>query len=272
MKFFVKEASQTRRRAIGEKLSLRNAYAACALLVVMALSIVQCPARAQSGSGATKAYGATTQAARQSLEQALQESAGPDDPKQPSLQHRDPRYRLCASDVVALSFPRTPEFNETVIVQPDGFVSLVGAGEVHLEGLTTQESLEAVRTAYAKVLHEPIISLELKDFNKPYFIVGGQVSKPGKYDLRGYTTASQAVAIAGGFNEMAKHSQVLLFRRANNDWFEVKSLDLKHLLQGHDVNEDPEIRPGDMLYVPQNFISKIRRFIPVTTVGTYYQP
>jgi polysaccharide biosynthesis/export protein len=203
---------------------------------------------------------------------AVQQSNSSNPSSEPSLQHRDPRYRICASDVVALSFPLTPEFNETVTVQPDGFVTLVAAGDIHLEGLTAQESVEAVKAAYSKILHAPIVSIELKEFNKPYFVVGGQVSKPGKYDLRGYTTASQAVAIAGGFNDTAKHSQVLLFRRANNDWFEVKPLDLKHILQGHDVNEDPEIRPGDMLFVPQNFMSKIRRFIPVTTVGTYYQP
>lgn len=195
-----------------------------------------------------------------------------DDAATPTLQHREPRYRLCASDSVALYFPRTPEFNETVTVQPDGFISLIGAGDVHLEGLTTAESIEAVKTAYAKVLHDPIISLELKEFNKPYFVVGGQVSKPGKYDIRGYTTASQAVAIAGGFSETAKHSQVLLFRRVSDQWVEVKLLDLKHILQGHDTNEDPEIRPGDMLFVPQNFISKIRRYIPIVTAGTYYQP
>lgn len=194
-----------------------------------------------------------------------------DEPDRPALQHRDPRYRLCASDVVALKFPLTPEFDETVNVQPDGFISLVGTSDIHIEGLTTAESTEAIRSAYAKVLHDPIVSLELKDFNKPYFIVSGQVNKPGKYDLRGITTATQAIAIAGGFNDSALHSQVLLFRRVNNDWFEVKPLDLKRILQGHDVSEDPEIRPADMLFVPQNMISKVKKFIPNYGVGAYYQ-
>ncbi|MBZ5693757.1 MAG: polysaccharide export protein [Acidobacteriia bacterium] len=187
------------------------------------------------------------------------------------LHRRDARYRLCASDMIALAFPLTPEFDQTVSVQPDGFVSLAGAGDVHIEGLTTQESAEAIRTAYSKILHEPIVSVELKDFNKPYFTVTGQVNRPGKYDLRGETSATEAVATAGGFNDAARHSQVLLFRRLNNDWYEVKSLNLKRILQGHDVNEDVEIRPGDMLFVPQNFISKVRRFIPSSGVGAYYQ-
>jgi len=199
------------------------------------------------------------------------ESPTPGDADRPALQHRDnSRYRLCASDVIALTFPQTPEFNQTVNVQPDGFVSLIAVGDVRLEGLTSQESVVAIKAAYEPILHEPLVTLELKDFNKPYFIVGGHVFKPGKFDLRGSTTATEAVQIAGGFMESAKHSQVLLFRRVNDSWIEVKDLDLKHILQGHDVNEDPEIRPGDMLYVPQNFISKVKKFIPNYGMGSYY--
>jgi polysaccharide biosynthesis/export protein len=191
---------------------------------------------------------------------------------QMDVRHRDGRYRLCASDVIALTFPMTPEFNQTVNIEPDGFASLAGAGNVHLEGLTIDESVVSIRAAYASVLHDPIITIELKDFNKPYFIVGGEVNHPGKYDLRGQTRATQAIAIAGGFNDSSKHSQVLLFRQADNDWYEVTPLNLKRVLQGHAVNEDPELRAGDMLYVPQNTISKIKKFIPSSAIGSYYQP
>jgi len=179
---------------------------------------------------------------------------------------------LCASDVVTLTFPLTPEFDQTVSVQPDGFVSLAGAGDVHLEGLTTQEAADSVRAAYTRILHDPLVSIDLKDFNKPYFIVSGQVNQPGKFDLRGEISATQAVGIAGGFKDSAKHSQVLLFRRVNNDWYEVRLLDLKKILQGRDVGEDPELLPGDMVFVPQNFVSKIKKFIPTSGIGAYYQP
>ncbi len=195
-----------------------------------------------------------------------------DSRSRPDLQHRDARYRLCASDVVTLTFPLTPEFDQTVSIQPDGFASLAGVGDLHLEGLTTQESAEAVRVAYAPILHDPIVTIDLKDFNKPYFIVSGEVGHPGKYDLRGETSATEAVAIAGGFNDSSKHSQVLLFRRVNDDWYEVKPLNLKRILQGRGANEDPGVLPGDMLFVPQNFVSKIKKFIPSSGLGAYYQP
>lgn len=218
------------------------------------------------------AYGCSCVAVAQSAGSAnsdnkVQESSG----ARPDLERRNARYRLCASDVIALTFALTPEFDQTVSIQPDGFASLMGVGDIHLEGLTTHESVAAVRAAYAGVLNDPIVTIDLKDFSKPYFIVGGQVGHPGKYDLRGETSATQAIAIAGGFNESSKHSQVLLFRRVNNDWFEVKPLNLKRILQGRDVREDLEVHPGDMLYVPQNFISKIKKFIPSSGLGAYYQ-
>jgi protein involved in polysaccharide export with SLBB domain len=187
------------------------------------------------------------------------------------LQRRGSRYRLCASDVIAVTFPLTQEFNQTLSIQPDGFVSLAGAGDIHLEGLTTQESVKAIRGAYANILNDPLVTVDLKDFNKPFFTVGGQVNHPGKYDLRGPTSVTEAVAMAGGFNQAALHSQVLLFRRENDAWYEVKSLNLKKILRGHDLSEDTELRPGDMLYVPQNFISKAKKFIPSSGFGAYYQ-
>jgi polysaccharide biosynthesis/export protein len=191
---------------------------------------------------------------------------------QTDIQRRDARYRLAASDVIALTFPLTPEFDQTINIEPDGFASLAAVGDIRLAGLTTDESAVAIRTAYANILHDPIITIELKDFNRPYFTVGGEVGRPGKYDLRGETRATEAIAIAGGFNDASKHSQVLLFRKVNNDWYEVKPLDLKRILQGHNVNEDPEIQPGDMIYVPQNTLSKVKKFIPTSGIGTYYQP
>lgn len=200
----------------------------------------------------------------------VSESAGAET-GHPVLAHRDARYRLCASDAITLTFPLTPEFDQAVNIQPDGFASLAGAGDVRLEGLTIDQASTAIRAAYGKILHDPIVTLELKDFNKPYFIVNGQVNRPGKYDLRGFTSATQAVAIAGGFNDSAKHSQVLIFRRVDDNWTEVKLVNLKRILQGHDVREDTELRPGDMVFVPQNLISKVKKFIPSTGVGTYYQ-
>ncbi len=190
----------------------------------------------------------------------------------PELHRRNPRYQLCKDDVLQLNFALTPEFNQMVTVQPDGFITLLGVGDLHVEGQTVPDVTESIRTAYAKTLHSPILTVRLIDFEKPYFIAGGEVGHPGKFELRGNTTLTQAVAIAGGFTESSKHSQVWLFRRVSNDWVETQKFDLKKMLKSGNLREDAHLRPGDMLYVPRNTYSKVKRFIPVATLGTYFNP
>ena len=187
------------------------------------------------------------------------------------MQTRDPRYRIAASDTFDLTFPLAPEYNQlAVAVQPDGFVTLYGIGDVKVQGLTVPELTETVRTAYGKILHDPLISIVLKDFNKPYFIADGQVTHPGKYDLRADTTLTQAVAIAGGFTEYAKHSHVILFRRAGNEWGQGQVFDIKKMEAKANLSEDPYLHPGDLLFVPKNTMSKIKDYLPSGNAGAYY--
>jgi polysaccharide export outer membrane protein len=189
----------------------------------------------------------------------------------PQLQTRNPRYQVRSGDVLDLVFSFTPEFNQTVSIQPDGYITLKELGDILVEGKTVPEITELLKAAYAKFLQQPVIAVVLKDFEKPHFIVAGQVERPGKYELRADTTTMEAVAIAGGFNGKAKHSQVLLFRRVSDEWVEVRKLDLKRMHK-RDFREDVHLRPGDMIFVPQNAISKIARFLPNTGIGAYLNP
>ena len=185
-----------------------------------------------------------------------------------SFQQRYPRYKLEFGDQFDVSFELSPEFNQTVTVQPDGYITLRGAGDVHVAGQTVPELTETLRRAFGKILNDPLISVVLKDFEKPYFIADGQVGKPGKYELRGDTTLTQAIAIAGGFQDSAKHSQVLLFRRVNSDWVSAKIINVKEMERKGNLHEDPYLYPGDMVFVPKNRLSKIKPFLPSSSMGT----
>ncbi len=182
---------------------------------------------------------------------------------------RRPLYRLRPSDVVEVTFTVAPEFNQSLTVQPDGYVMLKDVGPVDAHGLTIPEFARAVQKAYRGYLHVPQATVVLKDFERPYFIVGGQVGKPGKYELRSDTTVGEAVQIAGGFTPEAKHSQVVLFRRVNDDLVETRVLDLKKMLKQSTLNEDAHVRSGDLVFVPQNSISKIARFLSKPSVSMY---
>jgi polysaccharide export outer membrane protein len=204
-----------------------------------------------------------------SVDAAKAKAVSEDTPVGPNFQQRYPRYRLESGDSFDVAFELSPEFNQSVTVQPDGYITLRGAGDVHVAGQTVPELTETLRQTYGKILKNPIISIVLKDFEKPYFIADGQIGKPGKYELRGDTTLTQAIAMAGGFQDSAKHSQVLLFRRVDNDWVSAKIFNVKEMEKEGNLKEDPFLHPGDMLFVPKNRFSKIRPFIPSASMGTF---
>jgi polysaccharide biosynthesis/export protein len=186
----------------------------------------------------------------------------------PELQTRDERYRLVAGDVFDVEFDLSPEFNQpAVTVQPDGFIFLRGVGDIKVEGQTMTQLRETIRNAYASILHDPIISIALKDFQKPFFVADGQLQHPGKYELHGQVTLTEAIAIAGGFLVSAKHSQVVLYHRLNDQWTEAHLYNVKKMESQRDLKEDPVLHAGDMLFVPKNRLSKVQPFIPTSNVG-----
>jgi polysaccharide export outer membrane protein len=227
------------------------------VLLALAMGV---PCAAQSGPAGASADDATSDKG-----QAPSAAAA-------GFQERNPRYGLRKGDSFDVDFAFSPEFNQTVVVQPDGYITLRGAGSMRVEGQTIPELTETIKKAYANILHNPVVTVALKDFEKPYFVAAGQVGKPGKYDLRSDLTLVEAVAIAGGFTENSKHSQVVLFRRVSDQLVEARLFNVKQMLQSRDLSEDAHLRPGDMIYVPQNAISKIRKYLPSTSMGTYFAP
>jgi polysaccharide biosynthesis/export protein len=192
------------------------------------------------------------------------------DPNHPAAAQRNPRYRISLDDVLLLSFPLSPELNQKVTVQPDGFIMLSTVGGIHVAGLTLTEVADEVKKAYVGTLHDPIIDVDLASFQRPFFTVLGQVGKPGQYDLRYDITVTQAIAVAGGFAPTAK-TQVFLYRAISSNWAEVRELKLKDILQGKNITEDAHLRPGDMIFVPEKAITKFRKYVPYG-IGTSIAP
>jgi polysaccharide biosynthesis/export protein len=197
---------------------------------------------------------------------------GPDNGSPALTGARHPQYRLHKSDVVEIKFTFSPEFDQTVTVLPDGFVALNTVGDLFAEGLSISELKDLVRNAYAPTLRDPEVSVILKDFERPFFLVGGQVGHPGKYELRSPTSVAEAIAIAGGFTEQSKHSQVVLFRKVTDGVVQAHIMNVKAMLAWRNLEEDLELKPGDMLFIPQNRISKIRKFLPVSSLSTFFTP
>jgi len=85
---------------------------------------------------------------------------------------------------------------------------------------------------------------------------------------------TEAVQIAGGTTTMSKSSQVVLFRRVNDDLVKTQLLDLKKMMKGkgNQLNEDAHLQAGDLVYVPQNAISKIAPYLTRPSMGMYVSP
>jgi polysaccharide biosynthesis/export protein len=187
----------------------------------------------------------------------------------PVLQKRGPRYQICKGDIISLDFPFVPAFNQVLTVQPDGYITLHTVGDLHVEGMTVPELVQALRARYGKILKNPVLTIELKDFERPSFVATGEVERPGKYDLRGSMTVTEGIAIAGGFKNTARPSQVVVFRRVSDDWVQVKKVNISRMLAASNLRENLELQPGDILFVPKNRISSIKEYIPRLSVGLY---
>lgn len=215
---------------------------------------------------------AQTPAATMQAAPAVSRTSDSTVPPDPQLQSRYPRYEILSQDVLLVTFPLTPELNQTLTVQPDGYINLQNGGSVHVSGLTVPNAVKAIKKAYVGVLHDPIVNVDLEEFHKPQFTVTGQVGKPGQYDLSENTTVAEAIAVAGGLQSSAKE-QAFLFHRTSKDWFKVEKINLKDVYNGKHVNEDAYLKPGDMVFVPESKISKFRKYVPYSlNAGTYLAP
>jgi len=182
------------------------------------------------------------------------------------------RYALTPGDVLDIQFRYTPEFNQTLTVQPDGYISLEVGGDVKVSGRNLQEVRSLILAKARQRLESPEVIVVLKEFQKPYVVVAGEVNQPGKIELREKLTALQAVLLAGGMKESAKSSQVLVFKRLNADTAEVKVLNFKTLKRTSDLENDLTLEAGDMILVPRNRISKIERYVRIASLATFLNP
>jgi polysaccharide export outer membrane protein len=182
------------------------------------------------------------------------------------------RYQLVSGDVIDVIYRYTPEFNQTVTIQPDGYVLLEIVGDIKVSGLTLERARQKIIEKATVRLKDPEVTLLLKEFQKPYFVVSGEVAQTGKFEMRENITALQAVMMAGGFKESAKVSQIVVFRKLNAEFAEVKTLNLKNVKKTSDLENDLTLQPGDIIFVPRNTFSKIEKFVRLSSLGAILNP
>ncbi len=182
------------------------------------------------------------------------------------------RYVVRRGDQVSISFDLATELNQSLLIEPDGYINLKSAPAIHAEGMTVSELNNAVKAAYAPVLSSSsIITVDVSNFLKPFFTVLGQATKPGQYELRADTSVSEGIAVAGGLLPTAK-TQILLYHKGSGQWVMADKLNLQDILNRKHLDRDANLQPGDMIFIPEKGITNFRKYVPYSlNLSTYSQ-
>ena len=177
-------------------------------------------------------------------------------------------YQLQTGDSVGVVYRLTPEYNQTVSVQPDGTVTLQLLGAVRVRGLTVDEARVVIHDAAAKRLRDPEVSLEIRDWEKPHFTVLGEVGLPGRFELRGPLSVEDALAMAGGVKGSGKRTNILLIHRVDATVGQTQLVDLRMLERNPKPGTELlALQPGDIVVVPISKLTKVERYVRLINFG-----
>ncbi|HEY1753631.1 MAG TPA: polysaccharide biosynthesis/export family protein [Caulobacteraceae bacterium] len=179
----------------------------------------------------------------------------------------EPLYRLYPGDDIEVGFPTAPELNKTVTVQPDGRITLPLVDPQMAAGRSAPELRDELEAAYASQLLRPEVTVSLKALPLKVF-VGGEVGKPGVYDMPGDLDSLRAIMEAGGFLDGARKSQVIIIRRARDGRPMMRTVNLDRALHGG--TDLVPLRRFDIVYVPKtglaelaSFMTQVRNALPI---------
>jgi polysaccharide export outer membrane protein len=171
-------------------------------------------------------------------------------------------YRLQPGDELDIRFYYNPELNTSVLIRPDGRISLPLANEVQAAGQTPAQLAQRLRTAYEQELRRPELTVIVRSFNSQKVFVGGEVASPGVVQALGPLTVLQSVTQAGGFKETARINEVLVIRRdpAAQEPI-VIPVDIGAVVDGTQTSQDIALMPFDVVYVPKSPIANVNKFV-----------
>jgi len=171
-----------------------------------------------------------------------------------------PAYRFFPGDEIEIVVFSAPELNRTVTVAPDGRIAMPLIGAVRAADLTAEELHDALIVAYSNQLRQPELSVVPRTYASRQVFVGGEVARPGIYEMPANIDAYQAVALAGGFLPTARRSDVLVLSRANGAT-EVSEIDLSPRAMRAGFPGAEPLERYDVVYVPRSRISQVNLFM-----------
>jgi len=163
----------------------------------------------------------------------------------PAVLPAEPDYRLGAEDVIEVFVYKEAELSTTVVVRPDGRISLPLTGEMEASGKTAVQLQQEITQKVRQFVAEPVVNVVVKQVNSLKISVLGEVRRPDVYKIGRRVTVLDAIAMAGGFTEFAKR-RVIVLRKSSAGEQRIR-FDVRHAVE--DGSEALYLVPQDTVYV-----------------------
>jgi len=160
-------------------------------------------------------------------------------------------YYIGAGDVLNVAVWKEPEVSvPSVVVRPDGKISMPMIKEVQVGGLTTREVEKAITDQLTKFIAAADVTVIVSQINsKKIYLVGG-IRKEGPMSYSYRMTALQAISEAGGLTDYAKKKKIYILRNENGKHSKLP-FDYDAVLRGEHMEMNIVLLPGDTLVVPK---------------------
>ncbi len=169
-------------------------------------------------------------------------------------------YRIGPEDVLQISVWKNDTMSRAVPVRPDGKISLPLLNDVQAAGLTPLELRDVLTQKLAEYIPDPEVSVIVSEVRSFKVSVLGEVLKPGRYELKSWSTVLDALALAGGFTPFAARARIVILRPDGNSVKRIpfnynkltsnEGLLDKILGTGSDTKENFYLQNGDIVLVP----------------------
>ena len=166
----------------------------------------------------------------------------------------DYSYVIGAGDNINIIVWRNPELSMSVPVRPDGKISTPLIDEMVAQGKNSVEVAREIEKKLSAIVRDPVVTVIVTSFVGPYseqIRVVGEAAKPQALPFKQQMTVLDVMIAVGGLTDFAAGNDATILRSGEGN--KQYSVRLKDLLKRGDVSANVEMRPGDILIIPQSF-------------------
>jgi len=162
-------------------------------------------------------------------------------------------YLIGAGDTLNIIVWRNPELSMSVPVRPDGKVAAPLVDEILAQGKTSVQLARDVEAQLGKYVRDPVVTVLVTGFVGPYseqIRVVGEAAKPQFLNYKKNMTLLDVMIAVGGLTDFAAGNSASILR--TSDGGKQYAVRLKDLIKRGDVSANVEMKPGDILVIPQS--------------------